>query len=320
MADATVPLPRTRPADPAGLAEAARILAAGGIVAVPTETVYGLAADAANEMAVAAVFAAKGRPAVNPLIVHVAGRAMAARYARFTPMADALADRFWPGPLTLVLERRPDAPLAPAVTAGLPTVALRVPAHPAMQALIQALGRGIAAPSANVSGQLSPTRASHLAGLDVPLALDAGPCAAGLESTIVKVAGPPGAETATLLRPGAIAAEAIEAVLGRPLLAPTAGAVEAPGMLLRHYAPKKPLRLGATMAGPDEYLIGFGPVAGDTSLSPTGDLVEAGARLFEALHRADASDRAAIAVAPVPEAGLGVAINDRLRRAASGGH
>jgi len=318
MADASVPRPRTRPADAAGLAEAAHILEAGGIVAVPTETVYGLAADAASEQAVAAVFAAKGRPALNPLIVHVAGRAMAARHARFTPMADALADRFWPGALTLVLHRRLDAPLAPAVTAGLATVALRVPAHPAMQALIAALGRGIAAPSANVSGRLSPTRAEHLGGLEVPLALDAGPCPAGLESTIVKVDGPPGAERAILLRPGAIPAEAIEAVLGQPLAAPAAGAVEAPGMLLRHYAPRKPLRLNATSAGRHEFHIGFGPVAGDINLSPAGDLAEAAAGLFAALHMADSSSRPAIAVAPVPDTGLGVAINDRLRRAARG--
>lgn len=316
MTDATPVLPPIRAADAAGLAEAARILAAGGLVAVPTETVYGLAADAMNPAAVAAIFAAKGRPALNPLIVHVAGRAMAARYAGFPRLADALADRFWPGALTLVLPRRPDAPLAAAVTAGLPTVALRVPAHPAMQALIAALGRGIAAPSANVSGRLSPTRVRHLAGLDVALVLDAGPCAAGLESTVVKVDGPPGAQTATLLRPGAIPVEAIEAVTGAPLARPEAGAVEAPGMLHRHYAPSKPLRLAAKVAAPDEYLIGFGPVGGDINLSPTGDLAEAARNLFEALHRADAGPKPAIAVAPVPETGLGLAINDRLRRAA----
>lgn len=318
MTDATASMPRIRPADAAGLAEAAALLAAGRLVAVPTETVYGLAADAADPAAVAAVFAAKGRPAANPLIVHVAGRAMAARYALFSRLADALADRFWPGGLTLVLPRRPDAPLAAAVTAGLGTVALRVPAHPAMQALIAALGRGIAAPSANVSGRLSPTRVSHLAGLPVPLALDAGPCAAGLESTVVKVDGPPGGERAVLLRPGAIPAEAIEAAIGQPLAAPTGGAAEAPGMAFRHYAPDKPVRLEATSAGPHEFHIGFGPVAGDISLSSTGDLAEAAAGLFDALHRADASSRPAIAVAPVPDSGLGRAINDRLRRAARG--
>ncbi|MFN3370280.1 MAG: L-threonylcarbamoyladenylate synthase [Sphingomonadaceae bacterium] len=318
MADATPSLPPVHAADAAGLAEATRTLAAGGLVAVPTETVYGLAADAMNPDAVAAIFAAKGRPAENPLIVHVAGRAMAARYARFSRLADALADRFWPGALTLVLPRGADAPLAEAVTAGLPTVALRVPAHPVMQALIAGLGRGIAAPSANVSGRLSPTRAEHLAGLQVPLVLDGGACAAGLESTVVKVGGPPGAEIATLLRPGAIPAEAIEAVTGAPLGRPQPGAVEAPGMHFRHYAPGKPLRLEATEARPGEVLIGFGAVGGDFNLSPTGDLAEAARNLFAALHAADSGPKRAIAVAPIPETGLGVAINDRLRRAARG--
>jgi len=317
--------PRVLPADEAGIAEAVCLLRAGGIAVVPTETVYGLAADAANAGAVARVFAAKGRPAANPLIVHVADLAMAERYGRLSAVAQRLALRFWPGPLTLVVERRPDAPVAPAVTAGLPTVALRVPAHPAMQSLIAGLGGGVAAPSANPSGRLSPTRAGHVlaSGLAVPLVLDAGPCAAGLESTIVKV-GPDGA--LRLLRPGALAAEAIAEAAGRPVAAAPAGggetggpaaAIESPGMMLRHYAPRLPLLLEVTERQPGLFLIGFGPVAGDLNLSPAGDLAEAAAALFEALHLAEASGAERIGVAPIPAHGAGLAINDRLRRAAA---
>jgi L-threonylcarbamoyladenylate synthase len=319
MPDSTAQMTRVAPADAAGIAEAAALLAAGGIAAIPTETVYGLAADAANGEAVAAVYAAKGRPAFNPLIVHVADRAMAGRYARFDALAERLAAAFWPGPLTLVLPMLPDAPVASLVTAGLGTIALRVPAHPAMQGVVRALGRGVAAPSANASGRLSPTRAVHvlesLSGR-VPLVLDAGPCAAGLESSIVAVAG----GEARLLRQGAIPVEAIAAAIGAPVaLARDDAPVAAPGMLLSHYAPRLPIRLEALTAAVDEFHIGFGAIAGDESLSAQGDLAEAAARLFDLLHRADASGKSAIAVAPIPAHGLGAAISDRLRRAAAGG-
>jgi L-threonylcarbamoyladenylate synthase len=339
MASSTGQRTRIVAADAAGVAKAVRLLAAGDIVVLPTETVYGLAADAANAAAVARVFAAKGRPAINPLISHVADLAMAERYGAFGEAAQRLAARFWPGPLTLVVPRREGAPLAPAVTAGLPTVALRVPAHPVAQAVIAGLGRAVAAPSANVSGRLSPTRAQHVQGLEADLLLDAGPCAAGLESSIVKV-GPDGA--LTLLRPGAVPAEAIAAAAGRPVamvapgvgpgagpgvgpgVGPAAGpgvgssagaaAVEAPGMHFRHYAPRLPVVLEVTERRPGMFLIGFGAIEGDWNLSPSGDLEEAAAALFDTLHRADASGAEMIGVAPIPEHGLGVAINDRLRR------
>lgn len=317
MPDSTAQMTRVLPADTAGIAEAAALLAAGGIAAIPTETVYGLAADAANGEAVAAVYAAKGRPAFNPLIVHVADRAMAGRYAAFDPLAEQLAAAFWPGPLTLVLPLMPDAPVASLVTAGLDTIALRVPAHAAMQGVVRALGRGVAAPSANASGRLSPTRADHVRqSLEgrVPLILDAGPCAAGLESSIVA----PADGKVSLLRQGAIPAEAIAAVIGALIVPATNDApVAAPGMLLSHYAPRLPIRLDAASADEHEFHIGFGAVAGDESLSADGNLSEAAARLFDLLHGADASGRRAIAVAPIPAHGLGAAINDRLRRAAA---
>jgi L-threonylcarbamoyladenylate synthase len=302
-------------ADAAGIAEAVRALKGGGIVGLPTETVYGLAADAINPLAVARVFRAKGRPATNPLIVHVADAAMAARYAEVSPLMARLMARFWPGPLTLVLPRRADAPLTGAVTAGLPTVALRAPDHAVTQGVIAGMGRGVAAPSANRSGTLSPTRAAHLSGLPVPLVLDAGPCRTGLESSIVKET----ADGLLLLRPGTLTREVIAEIAGVPLeVAGADAAVEAPGMLLRHYAPRKALRLEAAEARPGEFLIGFGPVEGDLSLSPTGDLEEAAANLFAALHAADASGARSVAVAPIPAMGPGIAIRDRLRRAARG--
>ncbi|TPE58719.1 threonylcarbamoyl-AMP synthase [Sandaracinobacter neustonicus] len=319
MTDSTAEITYLHPADPNGVAEAIALIAAGGIAALPTETVYGLAADAANGEAVARIYAAKGRPGFNPLIVHVADRAMAGRYALFDPLADRLASRFWPGPLTLVLPLMPDAPVSSLVTAGLPSIAIRIPAHPVMQAVIRGLGRGIAAPSANASGRLSPTRAAHvLESLNgrIPLILDAGPTSAGLESSIVAIAN----GQARLLRQGAIARETLEAELGTPLpVAADAEPVAAPGMLLNHYAPRLPIRLNARTATPHEFHIGFGPVPGDESLSSGGNLPEAAARLFDLLHKADASGRAAIAVAPVPSDGLGAAINDRLKRAAAGG-
>jgi L-threonylcarbamoyladenylate synthase len=298
--------------DPAGIAAAADILRAGGLVAVPTETVYGLAARADDGAAVACIYAAKGRPSFNPLIVHVADVVQAETLAVFSPLAHALADAFWPGPLTLVLPRRSDAPVASLVTAGLETIALRCPAHPVMQALVRAVGP-LAAPSANASGRISPTRASHvLESLDVPV-IDAGPCAAGVESTIVAVE----AGGWRLLRPGALAVEAIAAVAGEPLASEATPSVQAPGMLESHYAPDQPVRLEAATAWPDEFHIGFGPVKGDATLSADGDLTEAAARLFDLLHIAQASGCAGIAVAPVPNQGLGLAINDRLARAAA---
>lgn len=301
-----------RPFGEETIAEAARLIRAGLPVAVPTETVYGLAADATSGEAVARIYAAKGRPSFNPLIVHVPSLEAAEEIASFDPLARMLAARFWPGPLTLVLPLKENAPVASLLTAGLSTVALRVPAHPAMRALLEASGRPLAAPSANASGRISPTRAEHVrASLDgrIPLVIDAGPTEHGLESTILAV----GNDTARLLRPGPLSAE----MLRIPLAANPDRGIEAPGQMASHYAPSKPLRLNATEARPDEWLIGFGPVPGDASLSPSGDLVEAAARLFERLHEADASGRAAIAVAPVPETGLGVAIDDRLRRAAA---
>jgi L-threonylcarbamoyladenylate synthase len=294
--------------DAAGIARAIKILDEGGLVAIPTETVYGLAADAANADAVARVFAAKGRPAFNPLIAHVRDAVMAGELVAVEPLARELMARFWPGPLTLVLPVRSDAPVAALARAGLRTLAVRAPAHPVAQAVIAGLGRAVVAPSANVSGGLSPTRAEHVT-LDVPV-LDGGPCRWGVESTIVGVAN----GRATLLRPGASAASA----LGVPLDMRADGeGIVAPGQMLSHYAPRQPVRLNAVAREGDEYLVGFAAVAGDETLSAHGDVVEAAARLFDALHRAQASGRARIAVAPVPEVGLGVAINDRLRRAAA---
>jgi len=289
------------------IAEAARLIAAGLPVAVPTETVYGLAADATNGEAVARIYEAKGRPGFNPLIVHVRDIRQASEIALFSEEATRLAERHWPGPLTLVLPRRGDAPIASLVTAGLPTVAVRAPAHAAMRDLLDAVGRPLAAPSANASGRISPTRAAHvLAGLGgrIPLIVDAGPTAHGLESTIVALTGGP----PRLLRPGPID-------LG--LEPDGSGRIEAPGQLQSHYAPAKPLRLNATSADPGEWLIGFGEIAGNASLSRSGDLIEAAAGLFEKLHEAEAAQAPRIAVAPVPDTGLGAAINDRLRRAAA---
>ncbi len=304
-------------ADPAGIALAAALLRDGGIVALPTETVYGLAARADQAEAVAAIYRAKGRPDFNPLIVHIptvaAGRALAA----FDERAEQLAATFWPGALTLVLPLRADAAIAPAVTAGLPTIALRCPAHPVMQAVLAESGLPLAAPSANRSGGVSPTRAQHVAaslGAAVPLILDGGSCAAGLESTIVALRD---GGAWQILRPGPIDAGRISAILGCEPDAVTSAAIEAPGQLASHYAPGKPVRLGATTAEPDEFLIGYGPVSGDLSLSPHGDLAAAAAGLYAALHAGAASAKPRIAVAPIPADGIGQAINDRLARAAA---
>ena len=298
----------------AGIAAAAKVIAGGGCVAVPTETVYGLAADATDSRAVAGIYAAKGRPGFNPLIVHVPDRAAAEALAVFDDAAARLADAYWPGPLTLVLPIRAGSGIASLVTAGLPTVAIRVPAHDAMQALLRATGRPLAAPSANASGSISPTRAEHvLRSLDgrIPLVIDAGPTTQGIESTIIACVD----GQVRQLRPGPIPHEAVAGLLGVDIGGAGEG-IEAPGQLASHYAPSKPVRLNATRAQDGEWLIGFGAVAGDDTLSAKGDPVEAAARLFDALHVADSADRQRIAVAPVPEAGLGAAINDRLRRAA----
>lgn len=294
-------------ADAAAIAEAAGLILEGHTVAVPTETVYGLAADATNGEAVARIYEAKGRPSFNPLIVHVSSLDEAFEIGEFDDRALALARRHWPGPLTLVTPLKAGAPIASLVSAGLPSIGVRVPAHPVMQALLQAVGRPLAAPSANRSGWISPTRAAHvLASLGgrIPLILDAGPCERGLESTIVAATGGP----LRLLRPGPILVDAIMA---------DGTIIEAPGQLASHYAPDKPLRIDARTVDDDEYWIGFGELAGDLNLSAKADLTEAAARLFDLLHQADASGRPRIAVAPVPREGLGLAINDRLARAAT---
>ena len=323
MTDESESGPRT-PAEvvgvtPAEIARAASIILAGGLVAVPTETVYGLAADATNGAAVAAIFTAKGRPSFNPLICHVADLAMAEELAVFSPLARRLAERFWPGPLTLVLPRRVTCPVSELATAGLPSIALRQPKHKATLGLIQRVGRPIAAPSANPSEQLSPTTAAHVAaglGARIDLIIDGGACEAGLESTIVA----PGEDAAVLLRPGALARSEIELFTG-PLRSPdTASGVVAPGMLRRHYAPRAGLRLDAADVREGEAYLGFGAppegVSPSLNLSIRGDLAEAASNLFAMLRTLDATHDS-IAVAPIPETGLGEAINDRLRRGAA---
>ncbi|MGL5838927.1 MAG: L-threonylcarbamoyladenylate synthase [Sphingorhabdus sp.] len=303
-------------ADGYAIDEAAARLRTGEVVAVPTETVYGLAADAANAEAIAQIYRIKGRPDFNPLIVHVPDHASAEKLARFDDIAAMLAVRFWPGPLTMVLPINFAAPIERAVTAGLSTIAIRCPAHPVMQALLKESGLCIAAPSANRSGQISPTRAEHVVaslGEATPMVLDAGPCSTGLESTIVAVRD----GGWQVLRPGPVTATEIEAFLGEPPLPVNNSRVEAPGQLISHYAPSKPLRLNVETPNANEWFIGFGYLTGDDNLSTDGDLAEAAARLFDALHRADASDRAAIAVAPIPYDAIGAAINDRLMRAAA---
>ena len=289
------------------IAEASQLILAGEPVAVPTETVYGLAANATNSQAVARIYEAKGRPAFNPLIVHVPDLAAAREIGVFNDEAQELAERWWPGPLTLVVPLRERAGIASIVTAGLSTIGIRVPAHPAMQALLQSTGLPLAAPSANASGSMSPTRAEHVLkslGGRISLIIDGGRTDRGVESTIVAATG----GVLRLLRPGPIAVDAERASDDR---------IEAPGQLASHYAPSKPLRLNTRTADADEYLIGFGEVAGDVSLSLSADLVEAAANLFDLLHAADSSQKPRIAVAPVPDEDLGVAINDRLRRAAT---
>jgi L-threonylcarbamoyladenylate synthase len=321
MADKTKT--RVIPAGSEAAAAAADCLRSGGLVAFPTETVYGLGADAGNGEAVARLYVAKGRPSFNPLIAHVPDLAAARRLATFGPAAERLAAAFWPGPLTLVLPRAPDCPVADLATAGLDTIAVRVPDSRVAQAILAAFGGPIVAPSANRSGHVSPTTAAHVEtdlGGVIDLIVDGGPTRVGLESTIVGCAGAP-----VLLRLGGITRAAVELALGRPLADPPAdgnAAPAAPGMLASHYAPAAGLRLNAEDVRPGEALLAFGPdpptgAAATLNLSPAGDLVEAAANLFSHLRALDRAGMTAIAVMPIPHAGLGEAINDRLARAAA---
>jgi L-threonylcarbamoyladenylate synthase len=311
--------------DQASIDEAARLIREGELVAFPTETVYGLGGDATNERAVAKIFEAKGRPQFNPLISHVLDAGEARRLVEWSDIADKLAARFWPGPLTLVLPRATNSPIALLATAGLDTAAVRAPAHPMAQALIRAAGRPIAAPSANRSGAVSPTRAEHVAeslGGRVKLILDGGPCEVGLESTVLDLT----TAMPTLLRPGGATREAIEAVIGPVALSdaiPSGDtARKSPGQLDSHYAPARPVRLNATSVAGDEALLAFGPrppvgARQLLNLSPEGNLTEAAANLFAHLRALDQPANTRIAVMPIPQTGLGLAINDRLRRAAT---
>jgi len=308
------------PVSAAAIAGAAALLRAGRLVAFPTETVYGIGGDATNDHAVAAIFAAKSRPRFNPLIVHIRDLAEAERLAVFNSPARHAAARFWPGPLTLVLPRQPSAGVSLLASAGLDTVAVRVPAHPVAQALLREAGRPIAAPSANRSGRVSPTEAVHVAedlGDDVAMILDGGPTPLGLESTVMDLSG----EAPALLRPGAVTLEALTELLG-PIALPGSGLPKSPGMLASHYAPQLPVRVAATEARPGEALLAFGPDAPSGFaevlwLSRSGDLAEAAANLFAMLRQLDRPSFTGIAVMPIPEHGLGRTINDRLRRAAA---
>jgi len=298
------------------IAKAASLLTSGGLVAFPTETVYGLGADATNDLAVAKIYEAKGRPSFNPLIAHVEDVEAAFALGQFSGDALKLAARFWPGPLTLVVPRRVDCPVSLLASAGLPSIALRVPQHPLALELLRAVGRPVVAPSANPSGRISPTTAAHVReglGDKVAMLLDGGPCAVGLESTIVSLLD----DTARLLRSGGLAREIIEDALGRKLEAATAGPLHAPGQLESHYAPRAVLRLNAESWRAGEAQLGFGAYDAPLNLSHRGNVVEAAANLFAMLHQLDAAAPATIAVAPVPMAGLGEAINDRLKRAAA---
>lgn len=300
----------------AGHHRAAGILRDGGLVAFPTETVYGLGADAGDDRAVARIYEAKGRPSFNPLIVHFADLDALQQHVIWTPEADLLARAYWPGPLTLVLRRQPDTPISALVSAGLDTLAVRLPAHDTARAILRAFGGGVAAPSANRSGQISPTLARHVVGslgARVDAVLDGGPCKVGVESTIVGLADKP-----VLLRPGGITEQQLAQTLGRPLaVRHKAEAISAPGQLASHYAPNALVRLNATDWEQGELRLGFGDVDCDLNLSPTEDLVEAASHLFDYLHRLDAQGGGTIAVSPIPHEGLGIAINDRLSRAAA---
>jgi L-threonylcarbamoyladenylate synthase len=312
------PADRILAPSPTSISRAAEALLAGELVAFPTETVYGLGGDATNARAVARIFEAKGRPAFNPLIAHVADPDAARELVEFNATADALAEKFWPGPLTLVLPMRAECPVAPLATSGLATLAVRVPAGEIAHALLSEVGRPVAAPSANRSGRLSPTRAEHVAedmGDAVTLIIDGGPCRIGVESTVVGFDG----DRPVLLRPGGIPLDALEAAAGPVAEAGADAPVSSPGMLTSHYAPARPLRPNATGRRDGEALLGFGPEAegADLNLSPAGDLVEAAANLFAMLRALDSAPFTAIAVSPIPDEGLGRAINDRISRAAA---
>ncbi len=319
----TRPLAKRLGTDSEGIAAAAACLQAGGIVSFPTETVYGLGVDARNGIAVASVYDAKGRPSFNPLIVHVPNVGMALQIAHFDPLSRKLADAFWPGPLSIVVPVNPDAGLSELVTAGLPTVALRVPEHVLAHQFLIACGGPVAAPSANPSGQISPTTADHVLhglGNKIDAVLDGGPCPVGVESTIVRVDG----AQVTVLRDGGITREELSACLGEPVIAAGESATpQSPGQLASHYAPSVAVRLNANTAQATEVFIGFGPkaTAADLNLSRAGNLIEAAANLFADLRRADAMARdtgaTTIAVSEIPMRGLGLAINDRLKRAAA---
>lgn len=300
----------------ADIVSAAGVLSDGGLVAFPTETVYGLGADACNDTAVAAIYEAKGRPSFNPLIAHIDSVETAQKYVEFNATADRLAAAFWPGALTLVLPLKPRSGISKLVTAGLDTLAVRMPDHPVGQALLEAFKGPIAAPSANPSGRISPTSAQHVfSGLEgrIDAVIDGGFCDVGVESTIVSCG-----DTPTLLRAGGIPVEAIEACLGMPLaIGADPDTPTAPGQIASHYAPIGSVRLNATGVAADETLLGFGAMPSDYNLSRSGDLIEAAANLFDCLHQLDAAGAAKIAVSPIPNHGLGVAINDRLRRAAA---
>jgi L-threonylcarbamoyladenylate synthase len=307
-----------KPTD-AALYEAAATLAAGELVAFPTETVYGLGGDATSDTAVARIFEAKARPSFNPLISHVPDIDAAFALGNFDARARAVAEAFWPGPMTLVVRRLENCPISLLASAGLDTIAIRVPAHPLATELLRAVGRPIAAPSANPSGRVSPTTAKHvLAGLagKVSIILDGGPCSVGLESTVLDLSG----NVPSILRPGAVTAEMLAPLLGSVTTADAGAKIASPGMLESHYAPVLPVRLNAEAAKDGELFLGFGEVsgpAGSENLSASGDLTEAAARLFALLRALDRPDATGIAVAPIPEVGLGIAINDRLRRAAA---
>ena len=315
----------SQPADQAVLAEAAELLRGGDLLAFPTETVYGLGALASDSRAVARLYQVKGRPAFNPLITHIADTDTAFQLGKPTQLAIKLAAAFWPGPMTMVLEKQPFCPVSQLATAGLDSIALRVPANPLARQLLARLGAPIVAPSANPSGQLSPSTASHVAaglGGQLRLILDGGPCEKGLESTIIDARG----DRPEILRPGPVTAEMLADLGVSPLPSATAPASQSgpeqplsPGQLASHYAPEKPLRLNARTRQTGEWLIGFGQLAPvcDANLSEQGDLIEAAARLFDLLHAADATGCQAISIAPIPQDGLGAAINDRLRRAAT---
>lgn len=318
--------PAVATASPATFTQAAQVLANGHLVAFPTETVYGLGGDAGSDQAVAAIFAAKGRPNFNPLIVHVLDEAAAEPLVHLDERARRLIEFYWPGPLTLVLPRRADAPLSLLVSAGMDTVAVRSPAHPVARALLAASGRPVAAPSANRSGHVSPTSPLHVAeefpeggGARLKLIVAAGRCGIGVESTVLDLTGP----VPLLLRPGSVTKEELESVLGPVDIAGAKDGIKAPGMMSSHYAPGLPVRLGATSVAEDEALLAFGPDAflrggaARMNLSPKGDLAEAASNLFAMLRALDRPGLSGIAVMPVPEQGLGAAINDRLRRAAA---